>query len=62
VIVAPVRWLADLSPGAIQAVIVKLRYRSRAELAVLHLLSSARAELRFPKPQRAVTPGQTAVC
>jgi tRNA-specific 2-thiouridylase len=29
---------------------------------MLHLLPDARAELRFPEPQRAVTPGQAAVC
>ena len=55
-------WLVDLSPGESHAVTVKLRYRSRAEPAILHLLPDARAELRFPEPQRAVTPGQAAVC
>ncbi|CDQ11226.1 tRNA-specific 2-thiouridylase MnmA [Acidithiobacillus ferrivorans] len=55
-------WLTDLSPGESHAVTVKLRYRSRAEPAILHLLPDARAELRFPEPQRAVTPGQAAVC
>ncbi|MBN6741909.1 tRNA 2-thiouridine(34) synthase MnmA [Acidithiobacillus sp. MC6.1] len=55
-------WLTDLSPGESHAVTVKLRYRSRAEPAILHLLPDARAELRFPELQRAVTPGQAAVC
>jgi len=55
-------WLVDLPPGESHAVTVKLRYRSRAEPAILHLLPDARAELRFPEPQRAVTPGQAAVC
>ncbi|MBU2806804.1 MAG: tRNA 2-thiouridine(34) synthase MnmA [Candidatus Pacebacteria bacterium] len=59
---AECNWLTDLSPGETRAVTVKLRYRSRAESAMLHLLSDARAELRFPEPQRAVTPGQAAVC
>ncbi|MCK9188917.1 tRNA 2-thiouridine(34) synthase MnmA [Acidithiobacillus sp.] len=55
-------WLADLPPGESHAVTVKLRYRSRAEPAMLRLLPDARAELRFSEPQRAVTPGQAAVC
>ncbi len=59
---AECNWLADLSLGESHAVTVKLRYRSRAEPAMLHLLPDARAELRFPEPQRAVTPGQAAVC
>ena len=59
---AECNWLTDLSPGETHAVTVKLRYRSRAESAMLHLLSDARAELRFREPQRAVTPGQAAVC
>ena len=59
---AECNWLADLSPGESHAVTVKLRYRSRAEPAMLHLFPDARAELRFPEPQRAVTPGQAAVC
>jgi len=59
---AECNWLADLPPGESHAVTVKLRYRSRAEPAMLHLLPDARAELRFPEPQRAVTPGQAAVC
>ena len=59
---AECNWLADLPPGESHAVTVKLRYRSRAEPAMLHLLPDARAELRFPEAQRAVTPGQAAVC
>ncbi len=55
-------WLAALSPGEEHRVTVKLRYRSPAEPAVLRLLPDGKATLRFPEPQRAITPGQAAVC
>ena len=40
----------------------KIRYRQQGAPAVLILKSKNKALLSFDKPQRAVTPGQFAVC
>lgn len=55
-------WLATLSPEENHPVQVKLRYRSRAEPGSLRLLADGQAEITFPESQRAITPGQAAVC
>ncbi len=55
-------WLMPLSPSEDIAVTVKLRYRSNAEPGLLRLGADGRAEITFQEAQRAVTPGQAAVC
>lgn len=55
-------WLTPLSASDEHPVTVKLRYRSRPEPGLLLLKEDGRAEIRFHEAQRAITPGQAAVC
>ena len=48
-------------PGATVDVLAKIRYRSEAVPAVLMPGPDHTAEVRFGRPQRAVTPGQAVV-
>ncbi len=59
------RWLVpgwDAGASGSHAVQVKLRYTAPLAAARLHLLPEGRGELILEEPQRAVTPGQAAVC
>ncbi len=59
------RWLVpdwDGGGSASYAVQVKLRYAAQPAAARLYLLPEGRGELLLDEPQRAVTPGQAAVC
>lgn len=58
-ILAP-HWLGPAPPLPWQGQ-VKIRYRQAAEPACLEALDDGGLRLRFTKPQRAVTPGQSAV-
>ncbi|WP_437557029.1 tRNA 2-thiouridine(34) synthase MnmA [Acidithiobacillus sulfuriphilus] len=55
-------WLRPMAIGRAIAIEVKLRYRAAAVAAQLCLDEGGGATLHFPLPQRAVTPGQAAVC
>lgn len=55
-------WLLPLDAAREHPVTVKLRYRSRPEPGILCLKEQGRAEIHFPEGQRAITPGQAAVC
>ncbi len=48
-------------PASDLAVEARIRYRAPAVPATLHPLPDGRAEVRFARPQRAVTPGQAVV-
>ena len=62
VLMADVTYMAgEPSLGPIR-VTARLRYQAPAAPAILEPLSDARARLTFDEPQRAVTPGQAAVC
>ncbi len=54
-------FLAGAPPQDGARVEAKIRYRSPAEPATYRQLSHDRFELRFDRPQRAITPGQLAV-
>jgi tRNA-specific 2-thiouridylase len=43
-------------------VLAKLRYAQPAAPATIHPMPEGRARLSFDEPQRAVAPGQAAVC
>ncbi len=55
-------WLTDVSVGRAEACQVKIRHNSPAVPAVMTRLSEDTFDVRFDEPQRAVTPGQAAVC
>ncbi|MGC9127433.1 MAG: tRNA 2-thiouridine(34) synthase MnmA [Acidithiobacillus sp.] len=55
-------WLTSQRAGPDTPVAVKLRYAAAPVAATLQPLEGAAAKLRFAAPQRAVTPGQAAVC
>jgi len=56
-----VRWPADRAGESTLAVRVQLRSRHRAARATVRRGEDGGAEVRFEEPQRAVTPGQSAV-
>lgn len=56
------RWVAGAPPAEEFKAEVKVRYRSRAHPATVRLTEEGGAEVRFEAPQRALTPGQAAVC
>jgi tRNA-specific 2-thiouridylase len=58
---AGTHWLEALAEAPLD-VQAKIRYRSPAVDATLVPLGDRRAQLRFHRPQAAVTPGQAAVC
>lgn len=55
-------WLADCAPGREERVTVKLRYAAPPVAATLRLGQGGEATLLLDAAQRAVTPGQAAVC
>ena len=57
-----VNWqCAVLGFGESRRVSVQIRYRHQAAAATVMALDGQRAEVRFDEPQRAITPGQSAV-
>jgi tRNA-specific 2-thiouridylase len=56
-----VRWPADRPEASELVVRVQLRSRHQAAPARVRLVAPGEAEVRFEEPQRAVTPGQSAV-
>ena len=56
----PAHWLAE-PPGGEFACQVKLRYRQPDQAARVSPRRDGRLEVRFERPQRAVTPGQSCV-
>jgi tRNA-uridine 2-sulfurtransferase len=56
----PAHWLADAPRGEF-ACQVKLRYRQPDQMARVTPRGDGRLEVRFERPQRAVTPGQSCV-
>src|SRR5262245_58696461 len=55
-------WLSVAPPAQPLRAEVKIRYRHREASATIEPLADGRARVRFDSPQRAVTPGQAAVC
>ncbi|WP_308388611.1 tRNA 2-thiouridine(34) synthase MnmA [Acidithiobacillus sp. AMEEHan] len=55
-------WLGELSPGREERVTVKLRYAAPPVSATLRLGQGGEASLHLDTAQRAITPGQAAVC
>ena len=58
-----VNWISGVAPASPFEIEVQIRYRSKPSLALLQTLSQKHqiAELKLKKPQRAITPGQSAV-
>lgn len=54
-------WIAGQPPALPLAGVAKIRYRQPDQHCVLETLDVDHAEVRFNKPQRAVTPGQSVV-
>ena len=57
-----VNWVSIACPDEPLRVEAKIRYNQKAQPAVLYPLSDNKFKLVFDAPQRAVTPGQAAVC
>jgi tRNA-specific 2-thiouridylase len=57
----PVHWIADLPPAPGFACAVKTRYRQPDQPCRVTVLPDGRCRVRTEVPQRAVTPGQSAV-
>ena len=55
-------WIAGAPPAGPVRCAAKIRYRHREQPALLTFTEENTAVLRFDAPQRAVTPGQAAVC
>ena len=53
--------IATEVPGGSISCTAKLRYSARDEECMFHPISKTEAMLEFKKPQRAATPGQSAV-
>ena len=58
---APANWLLPVPPAGEIGAEVKIRYHHEAAPARLRPLAGGRVEVRFERPQPAVTPGQLAV-
>ena len=54
-------WITGAYPGGEVRCKAKIRYRQKEQPAVLSLRDDGRALLVFDEPQRAATPGQSAV-
>ncbi len=54
-------WITGEVPRSEVRLKAKIRYRQKEQPAVLNVLSDGRAHLAFDEPQRAITPGQSAV-
>lgn len=57
----PATWIAGAAPAARFACTAKTRYRQRAEPCEVAVADDGRCTVRFARPQRAVTPGQSVV-
>lgn len=54
-------WIPFATPPSEFEALVKIRYNHPGSTAVVRPLPDGRAEVRFPDPQRAITPGQACV-
>lgn len=54
-------WIAGSPPASRFSCTAKTRYRQTAEACEVAVLDDGRCEVRFARPQRAVTPGQSVV-
>jgi tRNA-specific 2-thiouridylase len=54
-------WLSTEAPRAGERIEAQIRYRHRPAAAALHVGEGGRGRLEFDEPQRAITPGQSAV-
>ncbi len=54
-------WIAGVAPKFPKKVAVKLRYRAPNAVGSVRKLGGNRVEVKLSKPQRAITPGQSAV-
>ena len=59
--VAEVNWIAGETPSGPVRCAVKIRYRQTEQPATVTPLEGGRAHVEFDRPQRAITPGQSAV-
>lgn len=59
--VSDVNWIAGETPSGPIRCAVKIRYRQTEQEATVTPLEGGRAHVEFDKPQRAITPGQSAV-
>ena len=59
--VSDVNWIAGETPSAPVRCAVKIRYRQTEQPATVTPLDGGRAHVEFDSPQRAITPGQSAV-
>ena len=59
--VSDVNWIAGETPSAPVRCAVKIRYRQTEQSATVTPLENRRAHVEFDSPQRAITPGQSAV-
>ena len=59
--VAEVNWIAGETPSGPIRCAVKIRYRQTEQPATVTPLEGGRAHVEFDAPQRAITPGQSAV-
>ena len=59
--VSDVNWIAGETPSAPIKCAVKIRYRQTEQEATVTPLEGGRAHVEFDSPQRAITPGQSAV-
>jgi tRNA-specific 2-thiouridylase len=57
----PAAWIAGAPPAGRFACSAKTRYRQRAEACEVTVSDDGRCMVRFSRPQRAVTPGQSVV-
>ncbi len=55
-------WIADVPHGVPVPALVKIRYNHAGAAAVVEAAADGTAVVRFAEAQRAVTPGQAAVC
>jgi len=60
-VVKDVNWISDKTPKLPMKAMVKIRYRSKSELAIIYKALNTKYKILFAKPQRAITPGQSAV-
>ena len=61
VMVERVNWISGKTPEAPFRAKAKIRYRHKEQDAIIEPIGSDRARIIFEEPQRAVTPGQSAV-
>ena len=59
--VSDVNWIAGETPSGPIRCAVKIRYRQTEQEATVTPLEGGRAHVEFDRPQRAITPGQSAV-